>query len=133
MGSDGNGQTWALRPDVVATVLDHGALLLDLDSKYFYLLNPTGWSLVSLFEVGATDDHALARCHAWGAPGSDEAAIRTAIDSLRDAALIEPVDPVAPVDGSAPTRWQPITIERQAQPLQRVITSAFDPSIPLAE
>ena len=133
VGPDGNGQTWALRPDVVATVLDHGALLLDLDSKYFYLLNPTGWSLVSLFEVGATTDHALARCRAWGAPDSESAAILAAVESLREARLIEPIDVVAPVDGSAPSAWEPITIERQAQPLQRVITSAFDPSIPLAE
>ena len=27
-------RTYALRPDVVATVLDHGALLLDLESKH---------------------------------------------------------------------------------------------------
>jgi hypothetical protein len=133
VGSDGNGETWALRPDVVATVLDHGALLLDLESKFFYLLNPTGWSLVSLFEIGATTDHALARCRAWGAPESESAAILAAIGELREARLIESVAPVAPVDGSAPATWAPITIERQAQPLQRVIASAFDPSIPLAE
>ena len=133
MGSDGNGQTWALRPDVVATVLDHGALLLDLESKYFYLLNPTGWSLVSLFEAGATTDQALARCRDWGAPDSESAAILAAIESLREAQLIEAIEAVAPVDGSAPAAWEPIGIERQAQPLQRVITSAFDPSIPLAE
>ena len=133
MASDGNGQTWALRPDVVATVLDHGALLLDLESKYFYLLNPTGWSLASLFEVGATTDHAVDRCRAWGAPESESAAILAAVGQLRDAGLIETIDPVPAVDGSAPAAWEPITIERQAQPLQRVITSAFDPSIPLAE
>jgi hypothetical protein len=35
--------------------------------------------------------------------------------------------------GEAPVAWEPVKLERQAEPLQRVIVSAFDPSIPLAE
>ena len=61
----GDGRSWVLRPDVVATVLDHGALLLDLQSKYFYQLNPSGWSIVQLLELRATGVHAEERSKAW--------------------------------------------------------------------
>jgi hypothetical protein len=133
MGSDGDAAAWVLRPDVVATVLDHGALLLDLDSKYFYQLNPSGWALVSLFESGTTTTHALERCRAWGATDDDLPAVRAAVDQLRTEGLIESLPSAEPSDGSAPPAWEPVRIERQAEPLQRVIVSAFDPSIPLSE
>lgn len=122
-----------LRADVVATVLDHGALLLDLESKYFYLANPSGWSVVQLFEDGATPDHALERAAAWGAPDSDRAGIVEMIERMSDEQLLEPANDPANAAGDAPAEWQPVTLERQAEPLQRVIVSAFDPSIPLAE
>ena len=86
----------SLRPDVVATGLDAGAVLLDLDTKYFYALNASGWALVQLFEAAASFDEARAFALACGAPDGDG-------------------------------------VERQAEPLQQVIVSAFDPSIPLAE
>ncbi len=123
----------ALRPDVVATVLDHGALLLDLESKYFYLLNPSGWSVVQLFEDGCTYDHAESRARSWGAPDEDMAGLRSALQLMLDERLLEPMADPANIDGQAPPEWQPVQVERQAEPLQRVIVSAFDPSIPLAE
>ena len=58
--------TWALRPDVVATVVEDGAVLLDLESKYFYSVNATGWAMLRLFEAGATREHAEERCKGWG-------------------------------------------------------------------
>lgn len=127
------GPAYALRADVVATVLDHGALLLDLDSKYFYLLNPSGWAVTQLFEDGASFDHAVERCRTWGAPEADLAGVRASLQSLLSEHLIEPAAAAAYADGEAPTEWGPVSIERQAEPLQRVIVSAFDPSIPLAE
>ena len=41
-------QYYAFRPDVVATVLDDGAILLDLETKFFYELDATAWALASL-------------------------------------------------------------------------------------
>jgi hypothetical protein len=122
-----------LRADVVATVLDHGALLLDLESKYFYLLNPAGWSVVQLFEEGATVEHAVERAGAWGASETDRTGVAKMIERLATEKLLELADAPANVAGEAPAEWQPVTFERQAEPLQRVIVSAFDPSIPLAE
>lgn len=128
--------TLALRPDVVATVLDHGALLLDLDSKYFYLLNPSGWAVTQLFESGSSVDHVLERCRAWGAPEADVEGVRATVDEMIRERLLQPTNEAAaavPADGEPPAQWEPVKLERQAEPLQRVIVSAFDPSIPLAE
>ena len=130
-GPDASG--FALRPDVVATILDHGALLLDLDSKYFYLLNPSGWAITQLFEDGATVEHALSRAQAWGATDADLGAINAMVGQMQSERLIEPTGSVANAAGTAPLEWQPVSLERQAEPLQKVIVSAFDPSIPLAE
>lgn len=127
------GHPYRLRDDVVATVLDHGALLLDLDSKYFYMLNPSGWAVAQLFEEGATLDHALTRARAWGATEAETASIRAALQQMIDERLIEPAEVAANSSGEQPATWEGIRVERQAQPLQKVIVSAFDPSIPLAE
>jgi hypothetical protein len=124
---------FALRPDVVATILDHGALLLDLDSKYFYLLNPSGWAITQLFEDGASVDHALERARVWGATDADLGGISAMVNQMQSERLIEPSPAVTNSAGTAPAEWQPVTLERQAEPLQKVIVSAFDPSIPLAE
>jgi hypothetical protein len=124
---------YALRPDVVATVLDEGALLLDLETKYFYLLNRSGWALTQLFESGATVEHAVERCRNWGAPEADIADVRSAVARMIDERLLELSDADGAPKGERPVTWEPIRFERQAEPLQRVIVSAFDPSIPLAE
>lgn len=129
----GDARTWVLRADVVATVLDHGALLLDLQSKYFYQLNPSGWAIVQLFESPTSAVHAVERAKAWGAGDADAAAVRDLVGQLLQHGLLEPGSADARPDGEAPAHWEAPTLERQAQPLQRVIVSAFDPSIPLAE
>lgn len=128
-----DGTAYALRPDVVATVLDQGALLLDLESKYFFLLNPSGWAVTQLFEDGTTLEHALERCRAWGAPEADLAGVSAAVDQMFREGLLAPSSPDLLPLGEPPGEWQPVRFERQAEPLQRVIVSAFDPSIPLAE
>ena len=124
---------YALRPDVVATILDEGALLLDLETKYFYLLNRSGWAMTQLFEDGTSLEHVLSRCREWGASESDLVQVQAAVGQMLDERLLEPSDTDAMPAGEPPTTWEPIRFERQAEPLQRVIVSAFDPSIPLAE
>lgn len=125
---------FALRPDVVATVLDDGAVLLDLETKYFYALNASGWSLAQLFESGATAADAERFARASGAAPDD--GVRRFVTALVDYGLVEEIAEGAEADVTvvaAPARWSPPTVERQAEPLQQVIASAFDPSMPLAE
>jgi hypothetical protein len=126
--------TWALRPDVVATVVEDGAVLLDLESKYFYSVNATGWAMLRLFEAGATREHAEERCKGWGAPDSDGDAIARFLDLLLEEHLVEangapPQTPEVAVQGG----WSAPKIEKHKEPLQKIMTSAFDPSLPLAE
>lgn len=126
--------TLALRPAVVATVLDDGAVLLDLDTKYFYALNASGWAIAQLFESGVTMQGAHEHARAWGAV--EEAGVRGFVERLHNYGLLEPIAAGAPADASnvePPRPWADPTVEQQAQPLQQVIVSAFDPSIPLAE
>jgi hypothetical protein len=128
-----NGISYQLRADVVATVLDHGALLLDLDSKYFYLLNPSGWAVAQLFEDGATVDHVLERSRAWGASEGDLDGVRDQIRKMSAEGLLESAATPLNTVGEGVAAWEPVSFERQPEPLQKVIVSAFDPSIPLAE
>jgi hypothetical protein len=128
-----SGEAWVLRADVVATVLDEGALLLDLETKYFFQLNSPGWAVTQLFETPTTIEQAVSRARIWGAPAEDEASVTELITSLVSYGLVEPGTPKEGPMGEAPSAWRKPTLERHPEPLQRVIVSAFDPSIPLAE
>ena len=122
----------ALRADVVATVLEDGAVLLDLQTKYFYALNGSAWSILQRFEAGATLADVEAFAQRCGAPDDDSVA--TFVASVRAFELLEPADSAAEAElMPPPASWSVPTIERQAEPLQRVLVSAFDPSIPLSE
>lgn len=118
--------------DVVATVLGHGAVLLDLRSKYFYRVNASGWAILQLAEDGTALQDVKDQCRQWGS--QDDTPIDEFISQLTTHAILERRDVAgrgAAVKFEGP--WEKPHIERQPQPLQRVIISAFDPSIPLAE
>jgi hypothetical protein len=122
-----------LRSTVAPAVLDDGAVLLDLESKFFYELNRSGWAIASMFETGATSADVEHQCAAWGCDDLDE--VRRFVSQLEEYDLL--VRSERPSAGWKPAAqrgpWTPPTIERQLEPLQNVIVSAFDPSIPLAE
>ncbi|HET7813448.1 MAG TPA: PqqD family protein [Candidatus Baltobacteraceae bacterium] len=123
----------ALRPTVVATVIEHGAVLLDLDSKYFYSLNESAWALVQCCEAGAASIDAMTQCAAaWG--GSEDE-VHAFVGELQTFDLIDeaPAPSSTVPEISFDTLWTVPKIERHADPLQTIVTSAFDPSIPLAE
>ena len=120
-----------LRATVAAAVVDDGAVLLDLDSKYFYAVNASGWAIVQMLEAGASPPEVAAQCSARGA---DESQVRAFVEQLSGYDLLEPLNGAAtPAPPTLPAVWATPTIERQPEPLQNVIVSAFDPSIPLAE
>jgi hypothetical protein len=132
-----SSQGLTLRLDVVATVIEDGAILLDLDSKFFYQVNDTGWLILQLFEAGATPAQVWTACQAWGAPDGSESAIASFVDRLVGEALITPESADTAGGGGAAVDWQgtwaaPV-LTKYKEPLQRVLTSAFDPTMPLAE
>jgi len=125
-------KTYALRPSVVATVIEDGAVLLDLQTKYFYQLNGSAWAIVQLFESDCvTRSFVEAQCRAWGA--EDLEPVRAMLDTLENDRLVDAGEPVPAAAPQFAGPWVTPRIERQAQPLQRLVTTAFDPSIPLAE
>lgn len=128
-----DNQSFTLRPDIVVTVVDDSAVLLDLDSKYFYSVNAPGWAIVQMLEAGAPEEGILARCRAWGCDPESDKAITGFLAEFRDHGLV-----VAGGQGEAGEvswngPWCDPVIEKHKEPLQRVMVSAFDPSLPLAE
>jgi hypothetical protein len=122
----------SLRTTISAAVLDEGAVLLDLQSKYFYALNASAWAITQLFESGATLEAVTEHTRAWGAP--DDESVGAFVERLNEYGLVEAVED-SPGAGDVVWTggWEAPSIERQAEPLQTVMVSAFDPSIPLAE
>ena len=127
-------QAISLRPDVVSTVMDKGAVLLDLTSKYFYSVNKTGWFVVEMLESGTTREAISERCASSGMPANQAPSVDAFIESLESYGLLEATSvPSEDYDASYSGEWEAPSIERQREPLQKIMTSAFDPSLPLAE
>lgn len=133
MSAGGNG-TLVLSPEVVVTVLEHDAVLLDLRTKYFYSVNASGWAIVQMLEPGATRAGVHAQCRAWGAPPDDATRIDQFLDRLtEDALVVTNGTSAAPPTVTLPGAWSAPAVEKHREPLQKIMVSAFDPSIPLAE
>lgn len=124
----------ALSPNVVVTPLGDGALLLHLDNNFFYSINLPGWGILQLLEAGSTLHDILSKCKDWGAQENDQHAVENYLDELIANDLVgnfegKAADQAAQFTGS----WEAPTVERHDEPLERIVTSAFDPSVPLAE
>lgn len=122
-----------LRPEVVGTVIENGAVLLNLETNDFYEVNSTGWAILQLFEGGARRDQVMEHCQQWGAP-ADDAAVARFLDVLVGDALVVPSEwPASTADVALDAAWSPPTIEKAPEALQRIVRSPFDPTLPLAE
>lgn len=122
-----------LRPEVVATVIEEGAVLLNLDTNDFYEVNRSGWAILQLFEGGTTLAQAQEYCRQWGAP-PDDAAVAAFLDVLINDVLVAPSEwPAATAAITPPAPWSAPTIQKAPEALQRIVRSPFDPTLPLAE
>lgn len=127
-------QPLMLRPDVVVTTLENEAVLLDLDTKYFYSANLSGWAIAQLFEAGTSRARVAGWCRGGGATDEQQAAVAAFVQALVDERLIVPADASGPqAQVTFPDPWTPPTLEKYKEPLQRIMISAFDPTLPLAE
>lgn len=131
--SEAQAGVLVLRPEVVATVIEEGAVLLNLDSNDFYEVNRSGWAILQLFEGGTTLEHAQERCRQWGAP-PDDASVGAFLDVLVKDVLVAPSEwPATTAEVAAPAAWSAPTIQKAPEALQRIVRSPFDPTLPLAE
>jgi len=125
---------WLLRSDVVSTVLNDGAVILDLRTKFFFSLNASGWAIAQMFETGATRSEVLAASLTWGAGNADHPGIHGLIDQMIAEQLVEPAPDAAPARAEVTLKaWTPPLLSKNREPLQRIMVSAFDPGLPLAE
>jgi len=124
-----------MRSTLVATVVEDGAVLLDLESKYFYALNESAWAIAQLFENESVSVEAILDCcRRWGAQAPDEIAVREFLNQMSACGLLEECAPAPRVPFiEFKGEWRVPVITRQREPLQTIVTSAFDPSVPLAE
>ena len=123
-----------LRTDVVATVIEGDAVLLDLQSKYFYSANNSAWAVLQLFEAGATP----AQVHTQAAVWSGLAVTATGVEPLVELLIAEGLltrdgTPLPTGDIRPDGDWRSPELEKHREPLYRIMTSAFDPTLPLAE
>jgi len=134
MHSQTDNRRWMLRPDVVSTVLNDGAVILDLRSKFFFSVNPTGWAIAQMFETGATRAEVHGACRKWGAADAGLPEIDALIDQMIAEGLVESVNtPAAAAGGVTVAAWVSPSLSKHREPLQRIMVSAFDPGLPLAE
>ncbi len=122
-----------LRPEVVATVVEDGAVLLNLDSNDFYEVNHSGWAILQLFEAGASREQVLQRCEQWGAAAADANVARFLDVLVKDVLVVPSEWPAANAEVAAAATWSAPTIEKAPEALQRIVRSPFDPTLPLAE
>jgi hypothetical protein len=124
----------ALKPDVVATVMEDGAVLLDIGTKYFYSVNAAGWAIVQMLENGASAEQIRAQCDRWDGGAADHGPIAGFIETLvRENLVMKESESRSAHPPEFTGKWSLPTIVKHKEPLQRIMVSAFDPSIPLAE
>lgn len=123
-----------LRADVVATVIEGGAVLLDLQSKFFYSANNSAWAILQLFEAGATPAQVRTQAAAWSGLAAAAAGVEPLVELLlAEGLLTRDGTPLPTDDIRLEGDWSAPELEKHREPLYRIMTSAFDPTLPLAE
>ncbi len=134
MNLETDARRWKLRDDVVVTVVNEGAVMLDLESKFFFSANSTAWAIAEMFEAGATRGEVHEICARWGAVNGDQLTIDETIRQMIAEGLIKPTDASrASNQTGAARKWISPSLQKHREPLQRIMVSAFDPGLPLAE
>lgn len=132
--SASNENALVLRPDVVAAVIEDGAVLLDLETKFFYEVNHAGWAILQMFEAGTTREQVEAECRRWGAKPDEWHSIANLLDLIISDNLVTTTEmPTADPGVELTHGWSSPTIVKSREPLQQIMKSPFDPTLPLAE
>jgi hypothetical protein len=87
-----------------------------------------------LFEAGTTRERVETACRKWGARAEDAKPIADFLDLIIGDKLVTATGlPAADPSVDLPHGWSAPTIEKSREPLQRIMKSPFDPTLPLAE
>jgi hypothetical protein len=131
---------WKANPEVVCTELEEGAVLLNMDSRLYYGLDPVGLEVFHLAQ-GAEDAEALGNeLEARFEVDGERARVTAAafVKQLEEKGMLvsgdgaEPSVKPTPPDGPKRPFSEPELVQHD-EPLHNVAISPFDPQLPLAE
>lgn len=133
---------WTTNPEVVCTELEEGAVLVNMDTRLYYGLDPVGLEIFHLAD-GAGDVEAIARAVEARFELDGERALRAVeafVEQLEEESLLVPGDRDGagqPAGREAPKGdrrpFSEPELVRHDEPLHEVAISPFDPQLPLAE
>jgi hypothetical protein len=137
--------TWLMKhPEVVYSEMEDGAVLLNLESRFYYSLDAAGlevWKAVDeaagpadlvralLTRFDATEDVADARVRQFVAALQAE---RLVLPAEASEAGSQRAKPATVADGRRPPLTGP-SLVKHAEPLHEMSPHPFDPQLPLAE
>lgn len=133
-------------PEVVETVLEDGAVLLNLKTGFYYSLNNVGYRIWQIIDDAKNLDDILDKLMAeyQGEDGIIRSSVPNFLEELKQEALVIPQDDdgvvrisqasTSEVKHSAgqKTFTEPELIKHD-EPLHEVVQNPFDPQLPLAE
>jgi hypothetical protein len=87
-----------------------------------------------MLENGASKNQIMDQCTAWGAPNGAVKKIEAFLQVFFADDLVT-IEEGSPADANIEFKgsWMLPIVEKHKEPLQKVMVSAFDPSLPLAE
>jgi hypothetical protein len=139
--------SWIMKdPEVVETVLEEGAVLLNLKTKFYYSLNKSGhtlWDLLEMCESSEDLTQKMMEIYQADSAKTNESVSRF-LNELEKEQLVIPRQ--GKIDGAGSeriTRARPQSPEKEPffepelikhdEPLHEVVQNPFDPQLPLAE
>jgi hypothetical protein len=128
----------ARNPQVVCTVVEDGAVLLNMETRLYYSLNEPALDLWNLVDQAGTPEGLAQLVSTQFAVDSQRAKVTTSefFAELERERLVGPAEGNAPAAAPAPGEKRALAdpeLVRHDEPLHEVTTSPFDPQLPLAE
>jgi len=131
--------------EVVETVLEDGAVLLNLETKFYYSLNNTGyrtWQLIE--EVNSSKELVHKLLLEYDSSEEEiEKSVSLFLNNLQEQQLVTSQNNENQTDNSAETSVKDEKSEKKSfinpelikhdEPLHEVVQNPFDPQLPLAE
>ncbi len=128
------------QPCVVCTVLTEGGVLLNLDTKFYYSLNPSGLDLWLRMESGGLDAASTPRLEEASSSSGREVEIFLSELVSEGLAVLGDGDRAGQAAGRSATAGEPLNaglepprLIRHDVPLSHILSNPFDPCVPLAE
>ena len=139
--------TWIMKdPEVVETVLEDGAVLLNLRTKFYYSLNGVGYKIWQLLDSAESSEELIQKAMAsyQADSGKIKESISKFLGELEQEQLVIPQiegtdknstqgQHVIDMDSAEKKPFVEPELIKHDEPLHEVVQNPFDPQLPLAE